>query len=343
MYIFHEDYIDQSFYLFGYDNANTTKSYQNIKSIITSLTYVNIALEVLCILALFCALVCLYRRKSSQSSLHNQKLILTNLCVVEILTMAFFLKIQAYAALQQHHHPIEFAIEHFVRFILSIQYPLTMHHLTVDRFLEIYLHLRYPLVIDRRVTSYVILATWLFSAAISLVIMMLWIYCFTTRAIMSFVIYMVLAFDLSVLVCAICTYSYLYTKYRKLTRIHERNSFKSKFRKGKFRIPLLIIVTYVFFEVTATLFTMTRYHVVDTARVELGRKISLILYAFGYLADASINIFIRERLLTKRKKRRIKKVCCFCWYQKRAVENISSSVVEAVTIRYNEEEEEERN
>jgi len=331
MFKLHKDYIDQSFIdLSVRSNASITPSYQRIKYIIDALTYINIVIEVMCILALVCALVSLHRRKYSPLMLHNQKLILTNLCVVEILTMVVFLKIQTYAALQHHHYLVEFVIEHFFRFVLSIQYPLTMHQLTIDRFLEIYLHLRYPLVIDRRLTAYVVVATWLVSVVVAMVIMMFWAFYSTTRSIMSFVVYVVLALDLSVLGCAICTYFYLYTKYKKLTRIHDRNSFKSKFRKGKFRIPLLIILTYVFFEVTATLFTMTRYHAVNTAYAVLYRKISLVLYGFGYLADGSIYIFFRKSL----SKKKIRKKCCFCCCRRRrVVEDISSSSLQAVSIR----------
>ena len=268
-----------------------------------TITYIVIALHVLCMILLVYSIVILKQREM-RVRLNNQRLILINLCVIEFLTALSFVKLQIEEIFKRTKSTMELEIEFGIRVVFALVYPLAMQHIALDRFLEVRLHLKYPICITNKLTNLVTLGIWVFGALLSVVLLLLTKFIYTIKDIIQFMSLYVFVMDITIALNAILIYLYLYRVYSKLRRIDRRNSLH-RIQKGKFRIPIYIISTYCLFEVSGSLLTMTA-HTNTVERTLLVRKISLILYGLGFLADVFIYIFshkLNQRRLRQERKR----------------------------------------
>jgi len=263
------------------------------------LTYFGTLLHGMCSVALLYALVIINQREMKRK-LRNQRFILTNLFTIEFLTALFFVKIQIEELTGRRKGTIEGSIEFGARVALAVNYPFSMHHIAVDRFLEVYLHMKYPMHVTERVTKVTIVAMWIFGVLFSVTVVLLQEFVYTPIKMFTFMSYYVLLLDVTILLNAIVTYSYLYRAFIRLRAIDRRNSLR-KLKSGKFRIPVLIILTYCLFEVSGAILSMAAY-AAQLKEMLLVRKVSLLLYGFGFLADVFIYILCHQ--LDQRKRRR---------------------------------------
>lgn len=246
------------------------------------------------------------QRKQRRS--RNQRIIITSLCLGEsiyllIWIVRFSRDIHGYSsngqASQTQHHVIA-TLEHLVRFIVATHYSITMHIIAVDRFLEVYLHLKYKALVTRHVILIVVAASWIVGGVFGAVLVTLSQTAFTGRQIDRFAFHFFFVTDLSFLTCALCIYTYLYVKYRQMKASARRNNPFLANSKAHFLAPLFIIFTNVVFQNTASFLSMFNYLSASSSSSAVSgdrstkmldvRQISLLLFGLGHISDPLIYI-----------------------------------------------------
>ena len=212
---------------------------------------------------------------------------------------------------------------------VALIFYLVMIYLTFDRFMEIALNIKYPLYWSRKKANRLLIATWIISGTVATIVCLarglvnfnwepyVYIYFFPTM-------------EIAFLVLAITTYSFIFKKFRT-TRIfpaltsttdplpvpstveredeipdpkqsrksmahQERRRRRSSiyiFRRSKFFIPALLILTFLVFMASADLALM--FATVTGQRVsEELTSFVFISYAISNLCDAVIYIFLQK-------------------------------------------------
>ena len=207
-------------------------------------------------------------------------------------------------------------------------YILTMVLITVDRFLEVYLNLRYPLICTKRRTGLALLVTLMLSTVLAIVL------CSTYGDFETAHIVMALYFwpttEITFIIVAVFTYSYLFTKiranrYRLKQLVKQLPRMRSetdeavnrrrnlKHIKKRFFLPSLLIATFVLFwflpDLGEFIFMLKGVHVTSSQALIIN-----IGYVLAMSSDALIYVFssipVRSRLLKYIGRRRISVSFC---------------------------------
>lgn len=176
-------------------------------------------------------------------------------------------------------------------FVISCFLILTV--LTLDRFFEVYLNLKYPIYFTKNVVRCCLAGCWCigFSLGTTLCIVR-YVYGINTLD----VIYRVLfpLFEIIFFACAVMTYAYIYSKYRLL--LHNpvgNNNGSEAFGKPKFFVPTLIIFTFFLFAIIPDQLHLFLFYIYKIGS-DLVLSIILTLYVIGFICDAVIYIFFQR-------------------------------------------------
>ena len=184
----------------------------------------------------------------------KQITIMINLSFAELLFSFIFALhfVDKLAPIGKWYKHLEFS---FIIFCL-LATKLFMLFLVVDRFMEVYFNIRYPIIFTKRMSLFVLFIIWVVSGAYVLVNKVLILDNIILRE-TAFAVdnYISLVIDAIFLVTATYVYCYFYLKVKKITehsRIseHDRTTYNNII---KFVIPFLMVVTYVIFNITATI------------------------------------------------------------------------------------------
>ena len=239
------------------------------------------------------------QRKQKRS--RNQRIIITSLCLGEsiylmIWIVRFSREIHSNGASQAN---VIATLEHLVRLIVATHYTITMHGIAVDRFLEVYLHLKYKALVTRRLILILVAISWIMGGVFGAVFVTLSKTAFTGRQIDRFAFHFFFVTDLSFLTLALCIYTYLYVKYRQMKASARRNNPFLANSKAHFLAPLFIVFTNVVFQNTASFLSMFNYLSVSSSSSDSSnrsakmlnvRHISLLLFGLGHISDPLIYI-----------------------------------------------------
>lgn len=258
--------------------------------------YVIIALYGLCVLAILLCFYLLYHSRKG-SRIVNQRRILTNMLVTEFIFSCVQIKIYLAGILQMPNNPSYFRFELFVRIAIALSYIFTMHHISIDRLLEVYLHLSYVRLVTTQKTVYIIVLNWIMSLSFAAGVLAIMDRVYSVEDVLKFLFFFFFAADVSFLVDALFTYTYLYTKFRHFRQLSRRNSIAScadnSFKSPKFILPSLIVLSYLMFDTTAS-FLSVSIHFTGTPHPILVRRIGVLLFCFGFLSDSFIYIFLQR-------------------------------------------------
>jgi len=139
---------------------------------------------------------------------------------------------------------------------IGMQYLLMMIYITIDRLLEVYLNIKYPLYCKEKHAKRLIVLTWFTSAGLTLGVSLA--HKMSNFAYKEpFFAYVLLPLSVIFVSSAICTYISIFRKYRQ-TRVHPVHSVRigntrngvntfTVFRRSKFYVPVLLISTFIFF------------------------------------------------------------------------------------------------
>ena len=171
----------------------------------------------------------------------------------------------------------------------------TMIMLTLDRYAEVLLNIKYGLYITRKRTQLLVISLWLFGILITVIFTMLYfIYSIDYYDISYRYIYPVL--DTAVVLNAIIVYLYIFIKRVRSNKDlpHFRSSEQNKkiTSKPKFFIPFLILFTYLIFLYIPDVIHFTNINSLN--KKEWFTRLSTILYSLNMISDASIYIFLQR-------------------------------------------------
>ena len=207
-------------------------------------------------------------------------------------------------------------VSNYKTLVLADMYYLTMFGITIDRFLQIFLNLKYDLYWNMKKTKKVLLISFillnlLYFTYLS-VILASEKYDLPLKVFKNFHTYVTPIYYTTFLITAAAVYFYIFGKIYKNQKAHERckrdiNSEKDNANKkssyAKYLTPFWIIVTFIMFQIlpdillTIKLLYPLPYH-------EKFRTAIVVLIRIGFIADPIIYIYSLE--FVKNKMRRIK-------------------------------------
>ncbi|XP_057311188.1 galanin receptor type 1-like [Hydractinia symbiolongicarpus] len=215
-----------------------------------------------------------------------------------------------------HHKEIAMSITLYQWTGCLLVYFIAMIALTVDRFLAVYLNIRYQLHCTEMKTNIFIISTWVISTLFAVIINE----SFSEEEILNLTImYLFPVCEGTFLLIAIFTYAYFYKKVRRnrirhsvavssvTAGVSEGENRRQKQRNNGLYVPTLIVITFVFFVILPdqVFFVTTILHI----RIShLILNIMGVGYALGFILDAIIYVFLCSQV--RRVAHRIFKRCC---------------------------------
>jgi hypothetical protein len=216
-------------------------------------------------------------------------------------------------------------VENYVKILMfagiSIVYYLDMMYLTVDKLLEIMLNIKYPQYWNKNRTKHLLIATWMFSGVLVVVVSLLHTYTTWYNWEEHIFKYCFPLLNFIFIILAVTSYGFIFHKFRQSRHDHimvkdrliakdktktvKQNMKASIFqliRRSKFFMIFLLIVTFLLFIVVPDL-TYLFVRVVNGKDSKTLEVACWILYAVGNLADCYIYIFMQpavKKLLMKK-------------------------------------------
>ena len=182
--------------------------------------------------------------------------------------------------------------------ILALNYILLMHYLSIDRMLEIYLHLKYPILVTKQISYFVIILLWLISLLLAFIVLL--VTCFYPNLKERLSMYILSIMIWSVVCTALLIYSYMYRKWTSLRRNVPRIKQSTQRNSNVFLIPFLIVFTFTSFQGSGSVLMMIQITVeLSAIGKSLLECVAYMLFAFAGISDALIYIFLRKDIRKK--------------------------------------------
>ena len=183
---------------------------------------------------------------------------------------------------------------------------LVMLYLVGDRFLDINLHMKYPIYFTKKRVMTVLFCCWVVGGSFGLIqgtLVALQHYSNRDSYVISNSISLTL--DSAIAVSAIATYVYFYSKVGEMNRRdnarrkgnQKRINIKHSF---KFLVPFIMIVTYIIFNVSATvIWQVTSLHGESNKKLtDILFQVAWIVELVGFLCDAILYVLLQRNVRT---------------------------------------------
>ena len=204
------------------------------------------------------------------------------------------------------------AIDNIWHDIVWVVYSLTLFFLTLDRFAEIYLNIKYEIYITRKKTLYAILGIWLTALVFGLASFSFQ-YLNNMNSIISFHVWLYL--DIIILLSSIAIYSYIYRKCAKSKAnvIHVSNqstvidkdghrneaNVQTRVKKRKLFIPMLItIVFFLLVTVPDATYLILKTSFKGKFDEDILDFTLAIFYSISIICDVTIYILLQRNIRT---------------------------------------------
>ena len=183
----------------------------------------------------------------------------------------------------------------YVRFTI---YPLLILYLSIDRMLEIYLHLKYPIYVTKKCSYFIVKVLWVVILTIGVIIGIVIHYHPTDKKVSH---YLFLIMSLPVLFAVIFVYIYIYKKWKTLRHIAALGKTQYRPRKSTFLIiPFLVVFTFVLCEGFAFAMVIVEVTIEPSGNTEgFIHCIIFTLLAVGGISDAFVYIFLQKHIRNK--------------------------------------------
>ena len=191
----------------------------------------------------------------------------------------------------------------YILIVVMIMYYFIMFAITLDRFLEIRLNLKYHLYSDTRRTKKVLISVYF----IINVIFATCLYIFSTQGQPTseitkyFIIYFAPVIDTIFLIFATIVYSYIFSKLYKNKKKEEalrkqitvnKHCGPNVFKVGRFCVPFCIILTFVLFVIFPNILEVIRkIYSLHPKHQKHFQMLSYVLYRIGFITDPIIYIY----------------------------------------------------
>ena len=189
---------------------------------------------------------------------------------------------------------------------ISIVYYCDMMYLTLDKLMDIVLNIKYSLYWNVRRARLLLTMTWVIGLSSSVVVSVCHYY-FKFDWKSAFFVYFYPIIEFAFILLAVVTYGFIFRKYTQahrripgvsgvslnLTNSRYNASAWQLFRRSRFYIPVLLIVTFLVFFVVPDL-TYLFIGIIQNKRSKLLLTICWICYAISNIIDAYIYIFVQK-------------------------------------------------
>ena len=189
-------------------------------------------------------------------------------------------------------------------------YTLNLVYILINKFLQVYLHLRYPLYVTIGRTKCLISTTWCVAIGVCAVCM---VYMVTRAQYQNIaLIYIYLAIDLCLILFACYIYSYIFLKYKNTRRppaCPSRSQYRHRnifviFYQSRFTVSALLILSYIVFTTIPDIISCIYRFNNKTFKDEkwIVTVVCLISYTTSDIVDSWVYIFVHapvRKLLRK--------------------------------------------
>ena len=196
----------------------------------------------------------------------NQRMILMNLAVVEIL-YAFSLIIYTTQRSTAESWQMTFDFSWISIFAV---FQLLMLYIVTDKTATIYLHMRYPVIFTRQKVRVILVLFWIFGASIGMVATLVQIFTSIERTQVIMVwTYSYLAMDILIIFVFVSQFTYFFRKVKYIQRCNNKtlaNVVNKPFVRTvpRFMLPGVIVGTYVLFCLTSTILRLLNFDRIAT-------------------------------------------------------------------------------
>ena len=227
-----------------------------------------------------------------KSDLPNQRLLLINLAIVEMFT-GFFGALKLVLMITGYFSARVRLVERFIGTLLYTRIRFAVLHIIMDRFLEIYLNLRYPLhmnIAKMKILSVCLWVIGIIFATINTILM----YSKGMNMTRKFFEFTLVTFDIIIVVTAISTYVFYFLKAKRVRRSENQQDL-NRIRK-KFILPCYLVTTYILFNFTSMLLLAISQNIEGEEKVQLMFLAAGTLDILAYLSDAFVYIFMNKKV-----------------------------------------------
>ena len=227
------------------------------------------------------------------SQVTTQQLIILNLSVSEGLINLQLLVMRAFSlsgwsvsdiVYSSFVQPVQFSLLYVIFFIMLF--------MTLDRLMSVLLSLKYQVYWTVGRTKKVLVAIWILGFIVSVCICLL-----QEFSIRFFIrvkcVYLLMAFSIVFVITAISTYATIFWKYRRSRHslgTDPSNAYVQHQSQMRFRIPALIIFTYLVFNAIPLIIWIAH------SKNDFWAYMSIKWYTIGYVSDGMIYIFLQPKV-----------------------------------------------
>ena len=235
-------------------------------------------------------------------SLPNQRLLVQNLAATELLFCLTMLTDSIVVLSETGDTALFDYFSGFFVTLCNIELRLSILHIIIDRFIEIYMNIKYPLYVTRKRILALVVFHWSISA-VSAMIDVILVAVDVPHAYKQIGFYSFLALDLTILISSLTTYIYFFKKVRRIRRVEDNGrgqlpeSVLNLLIK-KFKQPCYIVITYICFNLSSTLIYISSYHAQEPGQFRILYVSSTVLTLVGFISDAAIYVFANRNVRT---------------------------------------------
>ena len=235
----------------------------------------------------------------SKNEIPNQRILLQNIALVEMLLCLGSVTMLAIWFSVDNRMIIQ-CLDALFTNTFFIEMKMAVLHIIFDRFLEIFMNIKYPLYMTRKKMLRLLAMHWIFSFTSSIVSLILVAAEIPTIS-FQFTYLLFLILDIMILISAITTYIYFYTKVYNIRRreantIDQNNVNRPKLFIKKFKVPCYIVMTYICFNLTSTIMMTASQYMKNRRYAIMTLIFSHVFTIVGVTSDACIYIFANKNV-----------------------------------------------
>ena len=232
----------------------------------------------------------------------NQRYLTINLAVTEMICCCY-MAIRFSVILADNWTETWVKVDTMISIFLYSEHRLSLLHIIADRFLEIFMNMKYTLYMSSKKLVRTITCLWLFAFVLALTCLLLRLFNHPDTS-LKLGLFTVCGLDVLIILLAVGTYTYFYLKVKKIRRSVGVTSDWSKQAFSlvwtKFKLPCYISLTYVFFNLISTIMAAKAFyeqvHNHNDKEYKRLMYIAIVLDLIGFASDIFIYVFVNRNV-----------------------------------------------
>lgn len=233
----------------------------------------------------------------------NQRPLIMNLALIELVGSWYSVFTDVVVLCREWNVYWEHIHVFFV-FVLYTVIRLAVLNIIIDRLLDIFFNLKYPLYVTKNTIFWILTVEWIVIASAAVVFTLLVIFNICPlHDFYYFLVYFHLSLDILITLVAMVTYIYFYFRVRSIMSTHQEVATRNKKMAWRnFRVPLFMVISYILFNVTATVLKVVALQEFIEQSKEYTKHyillagLSAILDTLGWISDALIYVFLQKKI-----------------------------------------------